>query len=132
MRKSTGEWGAEYHGNLVKVLKDRIQGYEWTILKAEKGSKCELYAKMIPVIQSSGMGKSRLINELSKEILSVSFVLRKNEESGYPPGDTEITEFLTLGAPGNEHSRIVALFAGAIKQCEPPFHPHFFKFTNFS
>ena len=75
----------------------------------------------------SGTGKSRLLDEISKEFLAISFVLRHPGKDGYPPGDHEITSFLTgpLTKTGTEtgpsavlHARAVALLAGSFAQCK--------------
>ena len=85
------------------------------------------YAKTMPIIQSSGTGKSRLLDEISKEFLTMSFVLRHPAEDGYPPGDPEITKILTgMGKTTATkarlnavlHARAVALLAGTLAQCK--------------
>ena len=85
------------------------------------------YAKTMPIIQSSGTGKSRLLDEISKEFLTISFILRRPMEDGYPPGDPEITTFLTdmLDMIASEarlnavlHAHTVALLAGTLAQCK--------------
>lgn len=35
-----------------------------------------IYARLLPIVQSSGMGKSRMVDELSKEYLVIPFNLR--------------------------------------------------------
>jgi hypothetical protein len=70
----------------------RIQKLEET-MSAEVGAPT-YYCKLIPILHSSGMGKSRLVNEIGKDIFTISFTLRSGEERGYPPGDPEITRFL--------------------------------------
>ncbi|KAF8439612.1 hypothetical protein BGX38DRAFT_869014 [Terfezia claveryi] len=41
------------------------------------------------------MGKSRLMDEISKShLVTIQFTFRKNGESGFPPGDPEITLFV--------------------------------------
>ena len=86
------------------------------------------YGKTIPIIQSSGTGKSRLLDEISKEFLTISFVLRHQGEDGYPPGDPEITAFL-IGSvdfstspdfDAKLHARVVALLAASMAQCKEP------------
>ena len=48
------------------------------------------------IIQSSGTGKSRLLDELSKVFLTTSFTLRHlSNDISWPPGDHEILTFLT-------------------------------------
>ena len=40
------------------------------------------------------MGKSRLMDEISKSHLTILFTFRQNGESGFPPGDPEVTRFV--------------------------------------
>ena len=61
------------------------------LAKLEKNWNGEqYYAKIIPVIQSSGTGKSRLLSEFGKTTLSVYYTIRESDETGYPPGDESI------------------------------------------
>ena len=77
------------------------------------------YARMISIIQSSGMGKSRLLDEMSKRFLTVSFALRGPDDTGLPPGDDEIRGFLiqTSGKDEEHNARAVALLAATLHQC---------------
>ena len=61
-------WADDFKGDALKVWGRRL------ILAEEN------YAKTIDIAQSSGMGKSRLVSEMAKEVMTISFVLRK-------PGD---------------------------------------------
>jgi hypothetical protein len=87
-------------------------------------SEMTYYSKTIPIIQSSGTGKSRLLDEISKEFISICFVLRHRDDDGYPPGDPKVTEFLigpvdTLDVFGAQlHARAVALLAASVVQCK--------------
>lgn len=72
----------------------------------------DYYPKAFDIIQSSGTGKSRLVSELGKHVLSVCFVLRKPGETGFPPGDPEIFSFLMEGDGHNRkdaHDRAAVL-----------------------
>jgi hypothetical protein len=66
------------------------------------------YAKIIPVIQSSGMGKSRLLSEFDKTTLSVYYTTRKPDETGYPPGDKSIRKLLSE-QKDDEKSNLLAI-----------------------
>lgn len=79
-------WNTEFYGSALDALKEKIKHEEGSVNK-------DLYAKIIPIIQSSGTGKSRLVDELGKEFLSISFVFRLDGESGYPPGDPRDHKF---------------------------------------
>ncbi|KDQ17872.1 hypothetical protein BOTBODRAFT_185297 [Botryobasidium botryosum FD-172 SS1] len=59
----------------------------------KRGQK--LYANFVSIIQSSGMGKSRLLDETAKAIFTIPFCLRP-ENSGYPPADVHPRRFFTL------------------------------------
>lgn len=48
----------------------------------------------MPIVQSSGAGKSRLMDHYGKTHLGVVYTLRVYDQSGYPPGDPEITELM--------------------------------------
>lgn len=103
-------WKDKFCGGSLAALKERILKHEMET--CDQGFK--YYAKLIPIIQSSGMGKSRLIDEIGKSHLCITVTLRENGESGYPPGDPEITKFLKepLHAPEDvllAHSYMLAL-----------------------
>jgi hypothetical protein len=78
------------------------------------------YAKFLPVVQSSGMGKSRLIDQYATTTPGVVFTLRRDYQDGYPPGDVEVTGFLRTssvnGEVSNEHAAIIALLSASISQ----------------
>jgi hypothetical protein len=52
------------------------------------------YSKFTPIVQSSGVGKSRLVDEFSKKVLGILFTFRMNDDTGYPPGDPEIRKYI--------------------------------------
>ncbi|KAA8903422.1 hypothetical protein FN846DRAFT_985347 [Sphaerosporella brunnea] len=77
------------------------------------------YAKFFPIIQSSGAGKSRMIDEYSKSSVGIVFTLRLRSQTGYPPGDVEITRFLrqaiySIQDGRTEHAIVVSLLAAAV------------------
>jgi hypothetical protein len=82
----------------------------------------EYYSKSFDIIQSSGMGKSRLVREMGGTILTISFALRRRGETGFPPCDLEVYDFL-LGGSGkdydNAHIRAVAFLGGFISSRKP-------------
>ncbi|KAI0301711.1 hypothetical protein B0F90DRAFT_1816914 [Multifurca ochricompacta] len=65
----------------------------------ERGKK--VYARYCSIVQSSGMGKSRLIDELSKKDFVIPINLRPEDSKGYPPPDHELRRFLALGDGDN-------------------------------
>jgi hypothetical protein len=59
--------------------------------------KSAYYAKTLVFVQSSGMGKSRLADAFGESCPMINFILRENE--GYPPGDSEILDFMCEKPP---------------------------------
>jgi hypothetical protein len=51
------------------------------------------YSRALILVQSSGMGKSRLLDEYSKICPVVNFILRPEGVTGYPPSDAEVMSF---------------------------------------
>ena len=108
-------WNEPYYGDSVDALEKTLIRYEGNTESEAR----QLYAKMLPIIQSSGMGKSRLVDELSRRLITTTFTLRQNESSGYPPGDPEVTAFVRGSFSKLSwfvHGRAVALMAGIVQQ----------------
>ncbi|PBK68245.1 hypothetical protein ARMSODRAFT_976087 [Armillaria solidipes] len=59
--------------------------------------KCVPYPYMafMSITQSSGMGKSRLIDEFSKTHFVIPLNLRDPPSTGFPPSDKEVYSYLT-------------------------------------
>ena len=75
------------------------------------------YSKFTPIVQSSGVGKSRLVDEFSKKVLGILFTFRMSDDTGYPPGDPEIREYILdhMPAPSDKGvSRPLAVAASLI------------------
>ena len=73
-------WTEEYVGKAWKMLHSKIQALE------DPGDTVdEYYAPFFTLVQSSGMGKSRLIDEYSKRHIVIPLCLRSHKETGdYP------------------------------------------------
>ncbi|KAF9075121.1 hypothetical protein BDP27DRAFT_34021 [Rhodocollybia butyracea] len=52
------------------------------------------YANYVPIIQSSGTGKSRTIDEAAHLLFTIPFNVRAPMESGYPAPDIDVRHFL--------------------------------------
>ncbi|KAF8541641.1 hypothetical protein BDD12DRAFT_488995 [Trichophaea hybrida] len=103
------QWKVGYRGISVLALKEKLARYE--------GKSGDYYAKVMPILQSSGTGKSRLICELGNDALSMSFTLRENGETGFPPGDPEVTKYLKDGIAETEarqHLRVVSFLSATV------------------
>ena len=66
-------WTTQYRGEAPTVL--------WTQIKAAM-KQPNRYARYLEIVQSSGTGKSRMIEELSKTHLVIPINLRGPDESG--------------------------------------------------
>jgi hypothetical protein len=74
-RKATMcSWDIDYVGNADDLLYDHIKNY------ATKDSD---FARYTSIVQSSGMGKSRTIDELSKKHLVVPLNLRQDTNGDF-------------------------------------------------
>jgi hypothetical protein len=106
------QWSSHYVGQSLDALKNKLKGYHRSFERNER-----LYACIMPIIQSSGTGKSRLVNELAGSVLGIAFTLRENGSTGYPPGDPEIVQFLKADlklGPALEQARIICFLGAAI------------------
>ncbi|KAI9429189.1 hypothetical protein H4582DRAFT_2153637 [Lactarius indigo] len=61
----------------------------------EPSSETQIYGRYCSIVQSSGMGKSRLLDEFSKNYFLIPINLRASTDQGYPPADSEVRAFLT-------------------------------------
>ena len=68
-------WDATYVGHAHKVL------YE--VAKEQSQENTVTYARYLAIVQSSGMGKSRTVDELSKEHLLIPINLRMTGTGKY-------------------------------------------------
>lgn len=82
-------WRDAYQGDSLVSLLKTLDTYEeeWPNMK-------KVYAKDLGIIQSSGMGKSRLAHELGNHHFTIPFIFRRRGDNGYPSGDTEVMDFL--------------------------------------
>jgi hypothetical protein len=62
-----------YQGNIAKVV------YEYM----ESHNNPDMYARVLAIVQSSGMGKSRMIDELSKSHFVIPLNLRDGESGRF-------------------------------------------------
>ncbi|KAF9552071.1 hypothetical protein CPC08DRAFT_754966, partial [Agrocybe pediades] len=66
-------WGIKFAGNSLARLLARVED----IAKTDEG----VYSKILPIVQSSGMGKSRTVHELATEIFTIPICLRESKDS---------------------------------------------------
>jgi hypothetical protein len=114
-------WADDFQGVALTVWGRRLIRGERIFERAERAVKKDPkkaighYAKTIDIVQSSGMGKSRLVSEMAKKVMTITFVLRKPGQTGFPPGDKEVLDFVLAGkskSMRNTHMRAMCLLGG--------------------
>ncbi|KDQ06114.1 hypothetical protein BOTBODRAFT_181892 [Botryobasidium botryosum FD-172 SS1] len=90
-------WKYPFQGSAHKALLKRLRHLEKTWSK-----ELNHYAKFVPLIQSSGTGKSRLLDEMAKEAYVIPLNIRDSREKGYPLADPGVLNFLTTADNASE------------------------------
>ncbi|PCH43322.1 hypothetical protein WOLCODRAFT_103392 [Wolfiporia cocos MD-104 SS10] len=87
-------WQEEYSGDSHELLLNEINRMNSKRLSIPERNS---YANHLPIIQSSGTGKSRMVDEMAKLIFTIPFCIRDpHDESNiqFPQADKEVAEFL--------------------------------------
>ncbi|KAF8138816.1 hypothetical protein EV363DRAFT_1445610 [Boletus edulis] len=92
-------WEHPYVGDAANALWDHI--VKWFGVETGPAGR-ELYARYCAIVQSSGMGKSRVVDELSKFRFVIPVNLLDPESSGYPPSDISALRYLGGGGSQEE------------------------------
>lgn len=124
-RAAQSSWTSEYQGDCAVLFKKAMEtrsspgGYANTMeTRLSPGG----YANIGSIIQSSGTGKSRLVDEVAKTVFTFPFNVRNPEEvSAFPPSDPDIrTFFLSQTSYDSIRRRnlcfLQSLFAGTLEQ----------------
>ncbi|KAF8491845.1 hypothetical protein F5888DRAFT_1892004 [Russula emetica] len=85
-RATRDAWGGKYKGDLADVLRETIADY----LSKDRTP----YARLTTVVNSSGTGKSRMVDQLGTETITVPMCLRQRGREGFPPVDMELRDWL--------------------------------------
>jgi hypothetical protein len=98
-------WVQEYRGDYATIMLNNVDDLP----------RSQDYPNCIPLIQSSGYGKSRLMDELAKLVFTIPLNIRNPEEhkeGAYPPADPVVWKYLckTDIRQADEAERLVALF----------------------
>jgi len=122
-------WEHPFKGEAAEAL--------WEHIKAHYNPADDsAYKHYAAIVQSSGMGKSRTVDELAKDHFVIPLNLREAKStgacglsplgsrdsaliflSGYPPPDHRVHEYLTTAQAGSQHAYIRAVaFLGALFQ----------------
>ncbi|KAM6503962.1 hypothetical protein JOM56_000905 [Amanita muscaria] len=83
-----GAWETDFKGNAAEVLLTTISNY----LKKERGN---VYARHASIVNSSGTGKSRMVDQMALEIITVPMCLRAHGTRGFPPPDQHLRDWLS-------------------------------------
>ncbi|TFK50466.1 hypothetical protein OE88DRAFT_1736013 [Heliocybe sulcata] len=86
-KATEGSWTNRFRGEALVALKNHI-AWHW-----DRG---RTYVPYCSVVQSSGTGKSRTVDELSKESFVIPMNLRQPNEKGYPPSDKQLHRFFSV------------------------------------
>ncbi|EJU02265.1 hypothetical protein DACRYDRAFT_115996 [Dacryopinax primogenitus] len=89
-------WASEYEGNGVDLFHKHIAH-----CCELSGAGSSLYGKSFVIVNSSGMGKSRMVDESSKTLFTVLFVLR-DARGGFPPPDSNVLAYFQRTRTVNE------------------------------
>jgi len=73
--RKTAAWGGEFIGDLANVFIEIIADY----LSKDRHP----YARMTTIVNSSGTGKSRMVDQLGTEIIVVPMCLRRGRSEGF-------------------------------------------------
>ncbi|KIJ59767.1 hypothetical protein HYDPIDRAFT_170633 [Hydnomerulius pinastri MD-312] len=100
-------WEREYIGEAADALWDHIQDHvkERPVddpnarqMQSRPTPPLQYCAQYAAIVQSSGTGKSRAIDELSKSRFVIPINLRDETATGYPPRDTSVCSYFAVGA----------------------------------
>jgi hypothetical protein len=92
LRDLQKDWKNDYFPDSLNALQSLIREYQTLALG-------DYYARTLVLVQSSGMGKSRLVDSFGQECPMINFILREEEATGFPPADPEILSFLRKKPP---------------------------------
>ncbi|KAI5122344.1 hypothetical protein M0805_002511 [Coniferiporia weirii] len=98
-------WNREYVGSMPQELWAHIRD-------CVRPPVTDKYANYCPIIQSSGTGKSRAVDQLSIDHFVIPICLRARGTSGFPPGDHNIRDFLVVNP--NRTIEVVDAFFSAL------------------
>ncbi|KAG6820697.1 hypothetical protein H0H93_013216 [Arthromyces matolae] len=98
-------WEAPFLGDGPKALLEHIAKWHCAHNKRQD----TIYGNYFSIVQSSGMGKSRLIDEFSRTNVVIPMNLGDSKAYGYPPPDKELAKALVALKPESFQLRIAAL-----------------------
>ncbi|KAN0062147.1 hypothetical protein ACQY0O_005571 [Thecaphora frezii] len=103
-------FNSDLHGDVVQRFNDTLSDYE------DKFDPKKYYGRIIPIVQSSGTGKSRLVHEMRKIWPTLSVTLRtsaNDPEGGFPVQDSYAVKYFRQHAEGYNFDLISIAFLAA-------------------
>ncbi|KAH9019640.1 hypothetical protein EDB85DRAFT_1896567 [Lactarius pseudohatsudake] len=88
------EQAIEYSWTVTFVRQSLLEGLKHCV--SDQLSQIHTYGHYCSIVQSSGMGKSCLLNELSEDYFLISINLCLSDSQGYPPADSAMHNFLQV------------------------------------
>ncbi|KAH9173206.1 hypothetical protein EDB89DRAFT_2068954 [Lactarius sanguifluus] len=85
-------WTADFVG---KSPLEGLKRHVVELLDVGTSNTTKVYGRYCSIVQSSGMGKSRLLDGLSKDLFVIPINLRPSSGRGFPPPDSNVRNFLT-------------------------------------
>ncbi|KAH9919507.1 uncharacterized protein B0H18DRAFT_937176 [Fomitopsis serialis] len=110
IKATEASWNSEFQGDAHKAL--------WTYLNTSYNPtkskvSTEVFTPYSAIIQSTGVGKSRLIDKVSESHFVIPLNLSANG-TGYPPGDEVVLFFLSSGKTQKDTFRRCCAFLRAL------------------
>ncbi|KAN0064262.1 hypothetical protein ACQY0O_003429 [Thecaphora frezii] len=103
-------FASDLHGDVVQRFNDALSDYE-----AEFDPKA-YFGRVIPIVQSSGTGKSRMVHEMRKIWPTLSVTLRRaahNPGGGFPTQDVAAVNYFREQPGGCDYDLITIAFLAA-------------------
>jgi hypothetical protein len=92
------DWeAANKEDQIQDVVEIMVQGLTELETQGRKNQR-GWYAKIRPIVQTTGTGKSKLVERLGEELYTLRLVLRKPMEIAFPPRDKAVSELLVSTA----------------------------------
>jgi len=95
LRDLQRDWNNHYFPHSLDALQSLIRQYQQLAVE-------QYYARTLVFVQSSGTGKSRLVDSFGQVCPMINFILREEGTTGFPPADREILSFLREKLPPNQ------------------------------
>lgn len=96
------KWTGDYLPESLSALRDEIRRNEQRIADGLK-----IYAKTLLLVQSTGMGKSRLADKFGETCPMINFTLGQEDYKCYPPVDEEVRSFLCEDMPEQVKTKVL-------------------------